>query len=43
MNGILKIVPIVTGVVLMIGVAGWVFTAAYLGNEGLSRTPGVIL
>ena len=43
MNGILKIVPIVTGVVLMIGVAGWVFTAPYLGNEGLSRTPGVIL
>ncbi len=43
MNAILKIVTIVTGVLLLIGVAGWVFTAPYLGNTGLSRTPGVIL
>ena len=41
MNGILKIVVIVTGVLLLIGVAGWVFTAPYPGNQGLQRTPGV--
>ena len=43
MNAILKIMLIVTGAVLVIGVAGWVFTAPYVGNTGLSRTPGVIL
>ena len=43
MNGILKIVMIVMGFVLVIGVAGWVYTAPYVGNQGLSRTPGVIL
>ena len=31
------------GVVLLAGVLSWMFTAPYLGNEGLSRTPGVIL
>ena len=43
MNGILKIVMIVTGFVLVIGVAGWVYTAPYAGNQGLQRTPGVII
>ena len=43
MNGKLKIVGIVTGVVLLIGVTAWVFTAPYAGNTGLSRTPGVII
>ena len=43
MNAILKIVMIVTVVVLVVGVAGWVYTAPYVGNPGLSRTPGVIL
>ncbi len=38
-----KIAGITTGVVLLIGVAGWVFTAPYAGNSGLSRTPGVII
>jgi hypothetical protein len=37
------IVGIATGFVLLVGVAAWMFTAPYLGNEGLSRTPGVIL
>ncbi len=41
MNRILKIAVITTGVLLLIGVAGWVFTAPYAGNEGLQRTPGV--
>ena len=36
-----KTVGIVTGVVLLVGVAAWVTTAPYLGNTGLSRTPGV--
>ena len=31
------------GVLLLFGVAGWAFTAPYLGNEGLARTPGVII
>tara|TARA_B100000809_G_scaffold16104_1_gene14439 strand:+ start:6088 stop:6576 length:489 start_codon:yes stop_codon:yes gene_type:complete len=43
MNGILKIVMIVTGVVLLGGIVGWIATAPYVGNTGLSRTPGVIL
>ena len=43
MNGILKIAGITTGVLLLIGVAGWVFTAPYAGNQGLQRTPGVII
>ena len=43
MNGILKVVVIVTGVLLLIGMAGWVFTAPYAGNQGLQRTPGVII
>ena len=38
-----KTVGIVTGVVLLVGVAAWVTTAPYLGNTGLSRTPGVII
>ena len=38
-----KTVVIVVGVVLLVGVAAWVFTAPYLGNTGLSRTPGVII
>ena len=41
MNGKLKIAGIATGVVLLIGVTSWVFTAPYAGNEGLQRTPGV--
>ena len=41
MNGILKIVVITTGVLLLIGVAAWVFTAPYAGNQRLQRTPGV--
>ena len=31
------------GAVLLAAVLSWMFTAPYLGNEGLSRTPGVIL
>jgi len=42
-NGILKIVVITTGVLLLVGVAAWASTAPYPGNEGLSRTPGVII
>ncbi len=43
MNGILKIAVITTGVLLLIGVGAWVFTAPYAGNQGLQRTPGVII
>ena len=43
MNGKLKIAGIATGVVLLIGVTSWVYTAPYAGNEGLQRTPGVII
>ena len=31
------------GLILLIGLLGWIFTAPYLGNEGLARTPGIIL
>ena len=38
-----KIAGIATGVVLLVGVLSWMFTAPYLGNTGLARTPGIIL
>ena len=38
-----RIAGIVIGVVLLVGVLSWVFTAPYLGNRGLTRTPGVII
>ncbi len=43
MDGILKIAGITTAVLLLVGVAAWASTAPYEGNEGLSRTPGVII
>ena len=43
MNGKVKIAGIVTGVVLLVGVPSWVYTAPYAGNQGLQRTPGVII
>ena len=41
MNGKLKIAGIASGVVLLIGVITFVYTAPYAGNQGLQRTPGV--
>lgn len=38
-----KIAGIVTGVVLLVGVLSWMFTAPYLSNQGLGRTPGIII
>lgn len=38
-----KIAGIVTGVVLVVGILGWMFTAPYLSNQGLGRLPGVII
>lgn len=38
-----KIAGIVVGVVLVAGILGWMFTAPYLSNQGLGRTPGVII
>ena len=38
-----KIAGIATAVVLLVGVLSWMFTAPYLGNQGLSRMPGVII
>ena len=38
-----KIAGIAAGVVLLVGVLSWMFTAPYLGNQGLSRMPGVII
>ena len=31
------------GGLFLIGFLGWLFTAPYLGNEGLARAPGIIL
>ncbi len=36
-------VGVATLVVLLAGVLSWMFTAPYLGNQGLSRTPGIII
>ena len=41
MNSKLNIAVIVTVMVLVIGVTGYVYTAPYTGNAGLSRMPGV--
>ena len=41
MNSKLNIAVIVTVMVLVIGVTGYVYTAPYAGNAGLSRMPGV--
>ena len=38
-----KIVGSVIGVVLLVGVLAWMFTAPYLSNQGLGRTPGVLI
>ena len=38
-----KIAGSVIGVVLVAGILGWMFTAPYLSNSGLGRTPGVII
>ena len=38
-----KQVTILGGVVVLTVAIGWLFTAPYLGNEGLARTPGIIL
>lgn len=38
-----KIAGIAVAVVLVAGVLGWMFTAPYLSNEGLGRTPGIII
>ena len=38
-----KIAWTTVGVVLVAGVIGWISTAPYLSNEGLGRTPGVIM
>ena len=38
-----KIAGIVAGVMFLAAVMSWMFTAPYLGNQGLSRTPGVII
>ena len=40
MNGKVKIAA---GVLLLAGIASYVFTAPYPGNQGLQRTPGVII
>jgi len=38
-----KMTGIGGGVILLAAILGWMFTAPYLSNEGLSRTPGVII
>ncbi len=41
MSSKLNIPGIVTGLLLVIGATSYVYSAPYLGNQGLSRTPGV--
>ncbi len=38
-----KIAGTVVGLVFLVGVLSWIFTAPYLSNQGLGRTPGVVI
>ena len=38
-----RIIGITAGVVVVAGILAWMFTAPYLSNEGLARTPGIII
>ena len=38
-----QLAGVLIGTGLLAGVLGWLFTAPYLGNTGLARTPGVII
>ncbi len=38
-----KIAGISAGVIVIAAVLGWMFTAPYLSNQGLGRTPGIII
>lgn len=38
-----KIVGRAIGLVVLVGILGWIFTAPYLSNQGLGRMPGVII
>jgi hypothetical protein len=38
-----KIAGAIIGLALVAGILGWMFTAPYLSNEGLGRTPGIII
>ena len=38
-----ELTGILIGAALLAGISGWLFTAPYLGNEGLARTPGMII
>lgn len=38
-----KMAGIAAGVVLVVGIIGWMSTAPYLSNQGLGRIPGVII
>ena len=38
-----SMVGVSLGLVLIVGLFAWVFTAPYLSNQGLGRTPGIII
>jgi len=38
-----KIAGVVAGVLIVGGILAWMFTAPYLSNSGLARTPGIII
>ncbi|MEC9300975.1 MAG: hypothetical protein VYA05_09075 [Pseudomonadota bacterium] len=38
-----EVASIFTGVIIFGGLFAWMFTAPYLSNQGLGRTPGVII
>jgi hypothetical protein len=38
-----KIIGISAAGVILVGILSWMFTAPYLSNTGLARTPGIIL
>ena len=38
-----SMVGVSLGLVLIVGLFAWVFTAPYLSNQGLGRTPGILI
>ena len=38
-----EVASILTGVIIFGGLFAWMYTAPYLSNQGLGRTPGVII
>ena len=36
-------ISVAAGILIILILFGWIFTAPYLSNQGLGRTPGLII